>query len=337
MVATYEQIIESLRKKDYKPVYLLTGEEPFFIDQISDYIEKNVLTDDEKGFNQTVLYGLDVDVSTIVNTAKRYPLMSKYQVVIVKEAQNVKKLDELVYYFEKPLNSTILVICYKNGTLGKYRKMISLCERIGYLLVSNKMRDNKLPDFVTKAVKSKGLNIEVKATQLLVDSVGSDLNRLMSELNKLVLSVPADKKGITFEQVEENIGLSKEFNVFEFKNAIINKDVFKANQIINYFESNPKANPIQPTLALLFGFFSNLMVAYYAPQKTKQGITAYLGFSNEWQSLDYIKAMQNYSGVKVMTIISKLREADALSKGFGGASSLTNADILRELIYYIIH
>ena len=336
MATTYEEVMKSLRAKNYKPIYILMGEESYFIDQISNYIEQSVLSDEEKEFNQTILYGLDVDVSTIVNTAKRYPMMAEHQVVIVKEAQNVRDLESLLFYLEKPLPSTILVICYKHGVLDRRKKLAAMADKLGVLFESKKIYENALPAFIIDVVKRKGLTIEESATQLLADSVGADLNRLMSEIEKLSISMPPDQKRIQVDLIEKNIGISKEFNNFELRSAIIHKDVFKANQIINYFNANPKNNPIQLTLAFLFSFFSNLMVAYYAPNKSENGVSSFLGFHNSWQAKDYLAAMKKYNGIKVMTIIDKLREADARSKGYE-SGSMNNGDVMRELIYYILH
>jgi len=336
MATTYEEVMKSLRAKNYKPIYILMGEESYFIDQISNYIEQSVLSDEEKEFNQTILYGLDVDVSTIVNTAKRYPMMAEHQVVIVKEAQNVRDLESLLFYLEKPLPSTILVICYKHGVLDRRKKLAAMADKLGVLFESKKIYENALPAFIIDVVKRKGLTIEESATQLLADSVGADLNRLMSEIEKLSISMPPNQKRIQVDLIEKNIGISKEFNNFELRSAIIHKDVFKANQIINYFNANPKNNPIQLTLAFLFSFFSNLMVAYYAPNKSENGVSSFLGFHNSWQAKDYLAAMKKYNGIKVMTIIDKLREADARSKGYE-SGSMNNGDVMRELIYYILH
>jgi DNA polymerase III subunit delta len=336
MATTYEEVMKSLRAKNYKPIYILMGEESYFIDQISNYIEQSVLSDEEKEFNQTILYGLDVDVSTIVNTAKRYPMMAEHQVVIVKEAQSVRDLESLLFYLEKPLSSTILVICYKHGVLDRRKKLAAMADKLGVLFESKKIYENALPAFIIDVVKRKGLTIEESATQLLADSVGADLNRLMSEIEKLSISMPPNQKRIQVDLIEKNIGISKEFNNFELRSAIIHKDVFKANQIINYFNANPKNNPIQLTLAFLFSFFSNLMVAYYAPNKSENGVSAFLGFHNSWQAKDYLAAMKKYNGIKVMTVIDKLREADARSKGYE-SGSMNNGDVMRELIYYILH
>jgi len=333
---TYEDIIKEIKAKQYKPIYYLMGDEPYYIDLISDYITQNVLTEIEKEFNLTVVYGADVDVATIINAAKRYPMMSEYQVVIVKEAQNIKNIDELSYYLQKPLNSTILVICHKHGTLDRRKKLATEVEKKGVLFDSKKLKDSMLPGFISSYLKRKGIDIEQKSSAMIADFVGADLSRLTGELEKLVITLPAGQKRVTPEQIEKNIGISKDYNNFELKNALIEKDVFKANQIIKYFAENPKTNPIQVTLSLLFNFYSNLMLAYYAPEKSEQGIAQQLGLKTTWQSKDYLTAMRKYNGVKVMQIISEIRNCDAKSKGVGNSSS-NDAELLRELVYNILH
>lgn len=333
---TSDDILKELRAKQYRPVYYLMGEEPYYIDVISDYIEGHVLTDTEKEFNLTVVYGADVDIATIINAAKRYPMMSEHQVVIVKEAQSVRGMEELVYYLQKPLLSTILVICHKHGVLDRRKKLATEIERTGILFESKKLRDAQLPGFITTYLKRKGVDIEPKATAMLTEFVGADLSRMAGELEKLIITLPKGTTRVTPEQIERNIGISKDYNNFELRSALVEKDVLKANRIIKYFEENPKNNPIQMTLSVLFGFFSNLMVAYYAPEKSEQGVASYLGLKTPWQAREYLAAMRRYSGVKTMQIIGEIRNADALSKGINN-SSISNGDILRELIFKILH
>lgn len=333
---TCDDVLKGLRAKQYRPIYYLMGEESYYIDLIADYIAQHVLTDAEKEFNQTVVYGADTDIATVINAAKRYPMMSEYQVIIVKEAQNIRNMDELVYYLQKPLLSTILVICHKHGVLDRRKKLAAAIEKIGVLFESKKLKEAQLPSFISSYMKRKGIEIEPKATAMLADFVGTDLSRLAGELEKLTLTLPQNQKCITPEQIEHNIGISKDYNNFELRAALIEKDVLKANRIIKYFEENPKTNPIQMTLSLLFSFFSNLMLAYYAPDKTEQGISAFLGLKSPWQSREYLSAMRRYSGVKTMQIIGEIRYADAMSKGVGNVS-LDNADILRELVFKILH
>lgn len=333
---TYEEIARNLKNKIYAPVYFLMGEEDYYIDRIADYILEHVLTETEKEFNQTVLYGSDTDISTVINAAKRYPMMSKYQVLVVKEAQNLKNLEELSYYLKKPMPSTILVICYKHGSLDKRKKLTVELDKAGVLFESKKLKDAQLPGFITSYLKRKQVEIEPKASEMMAEFVGTDLNRMAGELEKLIITLPKGQRRITPEQIERNIGISKDFNNFELRNALIEKDVFKANQIVKYFEKNPKNNPLQVTLAVLFNFFSNLMLAYYAPEKNEQGIAAQLSLRSPWQARDYQAAMRRYTGVKVMKIIEAIRQCDVRSKGVGNAS-ISDGELLRELVYLILH
>ena len=333
---TCDDILKELRAKQYRPVYYLMGEEPYYIDLIADYITDNILTETEKEFNLTVVYGADVDIATVINAAKRYPMMSEHQVVVVKEAQNIRNMEELSYYLQKPLLSTILVICHKHGVLDRRKKLAAEIEKTGVLFESKKVKDAQLPAFITSYMKRKGIDVEPKATAMLADFVGADLSRLTGELEKLIITLPKGHTRVTPEQIEKNIGISKDYNNFELRSALVEKDVLKVNKIIKYFEENPKTNPIQMTLSLLFGFFSNLMLAYYAPEKSEQGIANMLGLRTPWQAKDYLAAMRRYNGVKTMQIIGEIRYADAKSKGVGNPS-LSDGDILRELVFKILH
>ena len=332
-----DDILKKLHDKIYSPVYYLMGEESYYIDLISGYIENNVLSESEKEFNQTVLYGADVDINTVINAAKRYPMMSEHQVIIVKEAQALDNIEELVYYLHKPLMSTILVFCHKHGSLDKRKKIAGEIDKVGILFESKKIKENLLPTFISSYLKRKTVDIDAKSASMLAEFVGSDLNRLTGELEKLIITLPQGTKRVTSEQIEKNIGISKDYNNFELKNALIEKDVLKANKIIKYFDENPKANPLQMTVSLLFNFYSNLMVAYYAPEKTDQSVASWLGLKSPWAARDYVAAMKRYSGVKTMQIIGEIRIADAKSKGIGSTSSTTNGEILRELVFKILH
>lgn len=333
---TCDDILRELRAKQYRPVYYLMGEEAYYIDLISDYIMDNVLTDTEKEFNLSVVYGADVDIATVINAAKRYPMMSEYQVVIVKEAQSIRNIDELSYYLQKPLRSTILVMCHKHGALDRRKKLAAEIEKVGILFESKKLKETQLPAFITSYMKRKGVDLEPKATSMLADFVGTNLSRLTGELEKLIITLPKGQTRVTPEQIERNIGISKDYNNFELRSALIERNVLKANQIINYFEKNPKTNPLQMTLSLLFSFYSNLMLAYYAPEKSEQGIASFLGLKSPWQAKEYQTAMKRYSGVKTMQIIGEIRYTDAKSKGIGNPS-LTDSELLRELVFKILH
>ena len=333
---TCEDILKELRAKQYRPIYYLMGEEPYYIDVIADYIADHVLTETEKDFNLTVIYGGDVDSASVINAAKRYPMMSEYQVVIVKEAQAIRNMEELSFYLQHPLNSTILVICHKHGVLDRRKKLAAAIEKCGILFESKKIKDSQLPAFINGYMKRKGVDMDPKATAMIAEFVGTDLHRLTGELDKLIITLGKGRGRVSPELVERNIGISKDYNNFELRSALVEKDILKANNIVRYFEENPKTNPIQMTLSLLFGFFSNLMLAYYAPEKSEQGVADFLELKNAWQAREYLSAMRKYSGVKTMQIIQELRYTDAKSKGVGN-SSAQDGELLRELIFKILH
>ena len=333
---TYESIMSELRSGVYHPVYYLMGEEGYFTDRITDYIIENSLTEVERDFNLTLFYGLETDINTVINTAKRFPMMAERQVVVVKEAQALKDLDALVYYLQNPQPTTVLVFAHKNGSLDRRKKIATELDRKGVVLETKKFRDDALPSFITSYLKEKGLTADPKSVLMLRESIGADLARIAGEIDKLSISLPQGAMAITPELVEEHIGISKEYNNFELQNAIINKDIYKANKIIIYFAQNPKKNPIQMTLALLFSFFSNLMMCYYAPEKSERGVAEFLGLKNTWGVGDYLKAMRNYRAMHVMEILHLIRLADAQSKGAEGAQ-LPDGEIMRELLYKILH
>lgn len=333
---SFDDIMASLKAKHYAPIYLLMGEEGYYIDEISNYIIDHVLTDTEKEFNLTIIYGSDVDIATIINAAKRYPMMSEYQVVVVKEAQNVKNMDELAFYAQKPLKSTILVICHKNGNIDRRKKWVAEVAKEAVVFDSKKMKDYQLPLFINNYMQQKGFEMDPKATQMMADFVGADLGRMTGELNKLIITQPKELKRVTPEQIERNIGISKDYNAFELRSAIVEKDVMKANRIIKYFAENPKTNPIQMTLALLFNFYSNLFIAYYSPEKSEAGVASFLGLKSPWAAKEYVSAMGKYTGLKAMQILHEIRITDARSKGIDN-NSVDEANLLRELIFKILH
>lgn len=333
---TYDTILKELKSGIYRPVYYLMGEESYFTDRITDYIATHALTEDEQGFNQAVYYGLDSNIDDIITAARRFPMMASRQVIIVREAQLLKNIDNLLYYLQAPVESTVLVFAHKNGSLDKRKKIAAELERNFVMLDSKKLRDEQLPAFANGCLREKGLTADAKSVMMICESIGSDLSRIANEIDKLSIALPSGTVAVTPEIVEEHIGISKEFNNFELQNAIVNKDVYKANKIIKYFAQNPKKNPIQMTLALLFGFFSNVMMAYYAPEKSERGIAAFLGLKSAWGVSDYIKAMKNYRAVHVMEILHLIRLADAQSKGAEGAA-VPDGEIMRELLYKILH
>lgn len=334
---TPEAIVREIRSGTIKPVYYLMGEESYYIDKIADFIVNAVLKPEEKDFNMITFFGSDATINTVVNAAKGFPMGGQRQVVIVKEAQNLGASKEpLSVYLKHPQLSTVLIFCHKNGTLNKGSKLAAEIQKVGVLFESKKMKDYQLPGFIVSYLKKKRIGIDRQASEILAQFVGADLNRLVGEMEKLVLSLPKGTPVITSAVIEKNIGVSKEFNTFELRNAIITKDIFKANQIVKYFDETPKMNPLVKTLPLLFSFFQNLMLSYYAPSKTEQGICETLGLRSPWQVKDYLTAMRNYSGVKVMQIISAIRRADAKSKGVNNTFE-SDGDILKELVFFILH
>ncbi len=332
---TYEQILEELKTKKYRPIYFLMGEEPYFIDQVSNYIEKNVLTDSEKSFNQTVVYGNDIDIGNLSNTARRYPMMAEHQVVIVKEAQNLKNIDDLIYYAEHPLTSTILVVNYKYKKLDKRKKLHAALVKNGIVFESNKLYESQVPDWITSYLKSRGFSIQPAAAMMLTEYLGSDLGKIVNELEKLIIAMPAGDKSVTSVHIEKNIGISKDYNTFELHNALVAKDVLKANRIVNHFDRNPKNNPLLLTLSSLYYFFSKILHYHGLKDRSRQNAAAALKI-NPYFVPEYQKAAQIYSQQQVMQVISYLREYDLKSKGIGNLSA-TDGDLLKELVYRIIH
>lgn len=333
---SYQEIIKGVEQRQFAPVYLLMGEESYYIDKISDAIASTVLTEEEQGFNQMVIYCTrDTDVTNIITAAKRYPMMSEFQVVIVKEAQNLLKIDELSDYVMNPLRSTILVICHKNGNVDKRKKLVAAIQKNGVVYESLKLKDGALPGFIDGYLKPKGVTIDTNASMMMADHIGADLNRMVGELDKLIIALPKGESKITADLVEENIGISKEFNNWELRSAIIQKDIFKANRIIAYFESNPKANPPVATVAIIFSLFASMMQAYYAPEKTEYGLMQHLGMGS-WQVKDLMIAMKNYTARKTMEVIAKLRETDTKLKGIEKGSA-SDGEIMKELIFFILH
>ena len=335
--ATFDSIMHDLKQRNYLPIYYLMGEESFYIDKISDYIAENVLTPEERDFNMTVMYGADVTGKEVVEVARRYPMMSEHQVVIVKEAQKLKGLEPLEKYVEKPLASTILVFCHKYGVADRRKKVYSEMAKVGVVFESKKLRDRDLIPFIGKYLQARGASIDPKSEQIIADSIGPDLNRLTSELDKVLIALPADDKRVTPEVVERQIGVSKDFNTFELRDAIVNRNVYKANQIANYFDINPKAGSFYQILPLLFNYFQNLMIAFYCPQRASQeAVAKWLDLKSPWAAKDYMTGMRNYSGMKVMQIISKIREIDAKSKGIDNPNT-PSGELMKELIFFILH
>ena len=334
---TFQHIMQDLKSRRFAPVYMLMGAEAYYIDLISDYIADHVLSPEERDFNQTICFGSDVTAVQVADMARRYPMMAEYQVIIVKEAQNVRSLEALEKYLKNPVKSTILVWCHKNGKIDARKKAFGLAQAVGVVFESKKLRDYQLPDFIQDYLKKKNVSIDPKACQMIADHIGTDLSRLASELDKVLISLPEDHLRVTPEVVEREIGVSKDFNAFELRNAIIQKDSFKANQIVKYFDSNPKAGSLYSFLPLLFSYFQNLMIVHYAPRRnSEQDIAGALDLRNTWGVRDYMIGLKNYSARKTMDIISKLRDIDGKSKGLDNPNTGVG-DLMKELVFFILH
>ncbi|CEN34268.1 DNA polymerase III subunit delta [Capnocytophaga cynodegmi] len=329
-----QNIIDNIKKGNISPIYFLMGEEPYFIDLISDYIQENILPEDEKGFNQMVLYGQDVSVADIINNAKRFPMMAPYQVIIVKEAQNLgNSVEDLVSYVENYTQTTILVICHKYKTLDKRKKLVKALGKNCVLFESKKLYDRDVMNWIPTILKEKGYTIHPQATQMLVEFLGTDLSRIQNEMDKLTLVVSKNTE-ITPDIIERNIGISKEFNNFELRKAIGEKDEFKAVRIIRYFADNPKDNPIVVTLGTLYSFFQQLLMYHGLTDQTDKNVASVLKI-NPYFVKEYHIAARNYPMKRVSAIIAGLREIDMKSKGVG-AANISQSDFLKELIINIL-
>ncbi len=332
---SYEEIVRQVRAGDFKPVYYLMGDEPYYIDRVSDYIVEQALKEEERDFNLTILYGPQTTGEEVVNAAKRYPMMAERQVVVVREAQSLEHREMLSYYVQKPLASTVLIICHKNGTLDRRTNLAKEVQKAGIIFESNKLYDRELPTFATSYVRRKGSEIAPDACMILCEHVGADLNRLAGELDKLIVAVGEGKR-IDAQAIQDNIGISKEYNSFELVAALSMRDVVKSNRIVKYFDSNPKNFALQPTLSTLFKFYTDLMLAYYSPVKSEQGIADWLGQSTWQVKRNVLPAMRMYSAMKVYEIIGEIRRTDAASKGVGGQKT-SDGDLLKELVFQILH
>jgi len=329
------QIVSDIKSGSLHPVYFLMGEEPYYIDKISDYIEDNVLDESEKGFNQVVMYGRDVSIEEIVASAKRFPMMAERQVLIVKEAQDLSRtIEKLTSYVENPQPSTVLVLNYKYKKLDRRKKLYKAVAKNGLIYESKPLYENQVADWIRRVLGGKKYQVEPKAAQMLVEFLGTNLSKISNELDKLTTILP---KGsiITPEHVEENIGISKDFNNFELRKAIGDKDILKANRIINYFAQNPKNNPLVMTISLLNSLFTQLLIYHGLQNKSRDHVAKALGIRPYFVT-DYVSAARNYPMRKVAQIIAMLREADVKSKGVG-ASNQSQGDILKELLFKMMH
>lgn len=352
-MSDFKEIMLDLKRKMYKPVYFLHGEEPYFIDEISNYIEHNVLDETEKGFNQTVLYGRDTDLSGIVGLAKGFPMMGERQVVIVKEAQTLREFakkeaeegessskskksagekNPLAAYLENPQPATVLVFCYKYKKLDSRTSLAKTLAKEAVLFESKKLYDNKVPDWITSYLKDKKYGIDPRAAALLAEYLGNDLSKIANELGKLFISIPPGNE-ITIDHIQDNIGLSKDFNVFELQDALAKKDIMKANRIVQYFAANPKDNPLVLTNASLYSYFQKVLLYHFVPDKSKAASA--LGV-NPYFVQGYQNAARNYGTAKLKSVFSYLRECDLKSKGLDNAST-EDGELLKEMVFKILH
>ncbi len=339
-IAHYERILGDLKRKIYKPFYLLMGEEPYYIDLLSDYVAQNVLTETERSFNQLILYGKDVTVPQIIDTARRFPMMANQQVVIVREAQNLRNVEQLETYIKAPLESTILVICYKGKTVDKRKAFYKLAEKHGEVLETVLLYDNEVAAWVKDYLKEKGCTIEPAAGMMLAEYLGSDLSKIANELDKLFTLLPQGSKHITAEHIEKNIGISKDYNTFELNNALTKKDVLKANRIVQHFSKNPSEYPMVMTISTLFVHFARVAKYHFLRDKHRgqvpQGEAASELGVNPFFVKDYEEAARVYPRAKTLEIISLLREYDMRSKGWNTGFA-DHGELLRELVFKIMH
>ncbi|MGB3849655.1 MAG: DNA polymerase III subunit delta [Tunicatimonas sp.] len=338
-----DQVLKNLKNKEYSPVYFLQGEEPYYIDQIARYVEENALAESERGFNQMVLYGKDADVATVLSQAKRYPMMAERQVVIVKEAQDITDFNTttgqqlLAAYVKQPMPSTVLVLCYKYKKIDSRKALGKALDKFAVWVESKKLYDNQLPGWIAAYVRQRGFRADDKAVQMLADSIGNNLERLTNEIEKVLINFSAGQKEVVIdaEMVQKYVGISKEFNAFELQKAVATKDALKTMQIVQYFEANPKASPLIPTVALLFSFYTKLLLVHQATDKTERGLASLLKI-NPFFAKEYRVAAVNYPLAQVIRNIHFLRVADQHAKGVDNSGG-SDGQILKELMYKLMH
>ena len=339
---TYFSLKREIEQKQSRPIYVLQGEEPYYIDKLCGLIVDNALTEDEKAFNLTLCYGVDVEMRNVIAACKQYPAMSQYQVVVLREAQNVGKagnkhaseINMLQFYAQKPLDSTILVICYKGGSIKANDFTKELKKTKGVVYTSNKVRDYEVPKLVREYCRSINVNVEEKSVSMLAEHIGSDLSRLFGEIDKLKLLTDA-KNTITPDLIERNIGYSKEFNIFELEDAIVSRNQLKAFRIVDYFQKNPKNNPLIPVLGSLFNFFTNILLIQTAKDRSEAGLMEQVNIRSPFRVKKLVEAASSFSKRSCVNIISYIRECDVKSKGQG--SRQDPYDLFKELIYKILH
>jgi DNA polymerase-3 subunit delta len=335
MPATFEEIISDLKKRIFKPVYFLAGDEPYYIDLITDFIAEKVLSDEEKAFNQIIIYGEETFVNSIIETSRRFPMMASHQVVIVKEAQALKKIEDLAIYLDKPLLSTILVLNYKYKVIDKRTKLYKTLDTQGVYYESMRLRDYQVPPWIERYLMTKGIKINPDASAMLTEFLGADLHKIVNELDKLLITLPAGKPVITTSLIEKNIGISKDYNNFELQKAIGEKNILKANMIVRYFTENPNDNPVTLTIASLFSLFTKILTYHYLTDRSKNNVASVFKI-HPYFVKDYEISAMKYDATKTIQIISLLRTYDMKIKGFGDVST-DQGDLLKELVYKILH
>ncbi len=336
-VLTFEQIIKELSRKIYRPIYFLMGKEPYFIDKISDYIEENVLDEMSKDFNLHILYGKDISVNDIIGVSRGFPMMSDYTVVIVKEAQNIKNLDELLPYVMNPMSSTILVINYKGGNYDKRKKIIKEIANNYVLFESPEIKEYKVGKFIENYVKTKGFEIEEKATVMLVEFLGNNITQIVNELDKLMILM-GEERHIIPDLVEKNIGISKDYNIFELIKAIGSKDYTKAQFIAYQFGKNPKKHPFVVVTQMIYQFFVKLLIVHHLKQKkySSKQIASEIGLSSTYFFKEYELAASKYPIPKIIRNIDILHKYDLKSKGVDVAE-IDEKEFLKELIFFLMN
>jgi len=337
----YDKLILSMKAGNYSLVYILMGGEGYYIDKVCDYITEHALTEEERDFNLTVRYGSDVTAQQVMDDARRFPVMAQRQVVVIREAQAMKDLEQLEKYMDKPVPTTILVVCHKGGTIDARKKILSKAKAVGQVFVSESPRyDSEIITFINNYLKSeeRKATIDKRAAQIVAAHIGGDLKRLTSELDKVLISfAPGAPRNITPDIIEQKIGISKNYNIFEFRDALVNHDAVKAHRIAKYFDENPKSGGFFALIPQTFSFFQNLMLAYYAPRPINESaIMSQLGLRSAYQARDYLTAMRHYSAKKTLLIISKLREVDARSKGLDSVNT-PPGELLQELVSFILY
>jgi DNA polymerase III subunit delta len=333
------ELIDDLKKRIYKPIYILSGDEHYYIDVISDYIAENVLSESEKAFNQTIIYGKDVEVGAVIEISRRFPMMANQQVVIVREAQQIKKMEELEVYIKAPQKSTILVICHKlnpgNKIPEKVKKVYALAAKLGVQIDSKRLYDNQVPPWITEYLTQKGYSISPTSAELLKDFLGNDLSKIANELDKLIITLPDGIKKITTDHIEQNIGISKDYNRFELTKALGQRDVLKANRIADYFAKNPGPNPMLLSTMAIYQYFNKVFKYHFIQDKSERSLAVAFGVNPFFVS-DYVRAARIYNPRKCVQIFELLRQYDLRSKGVNNDST-DGGELLKELVYKIMH